>query len=445
MKSGTASLSASQAYGLGQEAYIYLYPLVTMDLTRRQATNMDAGRQPGYGPMNAFSHLRTYPDPNLKMVVRPNFDTLYSLAWLDLSKEPMILSVPDTAGRHYLLPILDMWTDIFAAPGKRTTGTESGQYAIVPPGWRGELPPDLTRIDAPTPYVWVLGRTQTNGPQDYEAVHQVQDGFRLTPLASRGQETPPATVEIDPDLDMETPPLEQVNAMSAASYFTYAAELMRLQPPHPTDWSTLARIKRIGLEPGKSFDFDRLDPEVKQALERAVNDSVDALRRVGAPRGAGWQRNAQPMGVYGNDYLKRAFVTMLGLGANQPEDVSTALAFVDADEKPLNGDNNYVLSFDKETLPPVDAFWTVTVYDQEGFAIPNPQNRFALGSHSAAWHYDADGSLNIYLQHESPGHELEGNWLPTPRAPFNLTMRLYAARPPALNGQWAPPAVERVE
>lgn len=291
----------------------------------------------------------------------------------------------------------------------------------------------------------MLGRTQTNGPQDYEAVHQVQDGFRLTPLASRGQETPPATVEIDPDLDMETPPLEQVNAMSAASYFTYAAELMRLQPPHPTDWSTLARIKRIGLEPGKSFDFDRLDPEVKQALERAVNDSVDALRRVGAPRGAGWQRNAQPMGVYGNDYLKRAFVTMLGLGANQPEDVSTALAFVDADEKPLNGDNNYVLSFDKETLPPVDAFWTVTVYDQEGFAIPNPQNRFALGSHSAAWHYDADGSLNIYLQHESPGHELEGNWLPTPRAPFNLTMRLYAARPPALNGQWAPPAVERVE
>lgn len=132
MKSGTASLSASQAYGLGQEAYIYLYPLVTMDLTRRQATNMDAGRQPGHGPMNAFSHLRTYPDPNLKMVVRPNFDTLYSLAWLDLSKEPMILSVPDTAGRHYLLPILDMWTDIFAAPGKRTTGTESGQYAIVP-------------------------------------------------------------------------------------------------------------------------------------------------------------------------------------------------------------------------------------------------------------------------------------------------------------------------
>jgi hypothetical protein len=439
--------SAQEAHEIGVEAYIYLYPLVTIDVTRRQATNIEAGKRPMFGPMNTFSHARAFPDADFKAVVRPNFDTLYSSGWLDLTREPMIISAPDTGGRYYLLPMLDMWTDVFAVPGWRTSGTQPGQFAVVPPGWQGELPAGVERIAAPTPYVWIIGRTQTNGPKDYEAVHQVQDGFTITPLSRWGQEPQPVTVKIDPTVDMTTPPLEQVNRMPAGAYFAYAAELMKLHPPHLTDWSTLTRMQRIGLEPGKSFDIETLDPAVKQALERVPSDGLKSMQAK-APTLArlvnGWQMNTDTMGVYGDYYLKRAIVAMMGLGANQPEDAIYPMAFADADGKLPNGDNNYVLHFDKEELPPVDAFWSVTMYDQDGFQAANPLNRFAIGDRDAL-RYNADGSLDLYLQHESPGPEREANWLPAPRGPLGVTMRLYAPKAAALDGRWAPPALQRVK
>ena len=439
--------SAQDAYEIGVEAYIYLYPLVTMDVTRRQMTNIEAGKRPGFGPMNTFSHMRAFPPADLKVVVRPNFDTLYSSGWLDLTSEPMIISAPDTGGRYYLLPMLDMWTDAFAVPGKRTSGTQPGRFAVVPPGWQGELPAGVRRIDAPTPYVWIIGRTQTNGPKDYEAVHQVQDGYTVTPLSRWGKEPQPVTVKLDPTVDMTTPTLEQVNKMPAGAYFTYAAELMKLHPPHLTDWSILARMQRIGLEPGKGFDIEILDPAVKQALERAPSDGLQSMQAK-APTLArvvnGWQMNTDTMGVYGDYYLKRAIVAMVGLAANQPEDAIYPLAFADADGKPLNGDNNYVLHFDKQELPPVEAFWSVTMYDQDGFQAANPLNRFAIGDRDAL-QYNADGSLDLYLQHDSPGPERESNWLPAPRGPLGVTMRLYAPKTEALDGRWVPPALQRVK
>jgi len=200
------------------------------------------------------------------VVVRPNFDTLYSIAWLDLVKEPIILTVPDTDGRYYLMPLLDMWTDVFAVPGKRTTGTQAGQYAVVPQGWKGKLPKDVQRIDAPTPQVWAIGRTQTNGPDDYAAVHKVQDGFKLTPLSQWGKKPKPVKAVIDPSLDMKTPPLEQVNQMSATDFFKYAAEVMKVNPPHIADWSMVAQLKKIVIDPVKSFDYDKLDSVVNPYL-----------------------------------------------------------------------------------------------------------------------------------------------------------------------------------
>ena len=220
--------------------------------------------------MNLFANIAAFPTADMSVVVRPNFDTLYSSGWLDLTKEPMIVSAPDTGGRYYLLPMLDMWTDVFASPGWRTTGTGAGNFLVTPPGWTGTVPAEFTRIDAPTPYVWIIGRTKTDGPADYDAVHKIQAGYKITPLSQWGKEAIAAEVKIDPGVDMKTPPKMQVDTMPAGKYFAYAAELLKVQPPHITDEPIIAQLKRIGIELGKSFDLDAADPAVKKgAGERA--------------------------------------------------------------------------------------------------------------------------------------------------------------------------------
>jgi hypothetical protein len=440
-------VSEQQAYEIAVEAYVYFYPLITMDVSRLQFTNIEAGTMIGRGPMNTFSHVRAYPPADLRGVVRPNFDTLYSSAFLDLTKEPMILSVPDTHGRYYLMPIMDMWTDVFAVPGKRTSGTKAGNYAIVAPDWSGTLPAGVARIDAPTPYVWLIGRTQTNGPQDYAAVHEVQDGYKITPLSAWGEQPKPIAVKIDPTVDMKTPPLQQVNKMPADKYFSYAAELMKLHPPHPTDWSTIARLKLIGIEPGKSFDFGKADPAIKAALERGAADGLKTMYAK-IPTIArvvnGWQISTDTMGVYGNYYLKRAIIAMIGLGANQAEDAVYPINIADSDGRPMDGANNYVLHFNKDQLPPVDAFWSITMYDKEGFQAANSLDRFAIGDRDPL-KYNPDGSLDIYMQNATPNADRESNWLPAPKGPLGVTMRLYAPKAQVLDGRWAPPAVKRVD
>lgn len=436
--------SPKDAAAIAQEAYIYLYPLISMDVSRRQFTNIEAGKMPGRGPMNTLSHMRAYPTADFREVVRPNFDTLYSSGWLDLTKEPMVVSAPDTQGRFYLLPMLDMWSDVFAVPGKRTSGTGAQVYAVVPPGWSGKLPDGVERIDAPTPYVWIIGRTQTNGPKDYDAVHKVQDGYKITPLSRWPQPPEPVSVTVDPSVDMKTPPLRQVNDMPAEKYFAYGAELMKVNPPHITDWSSIARFAQIGLVPGQSFDASKLDPAFKAALAtgakaglKLMMDKLPTLARIAN----GWQMNTDTMGVYGNYYLKRAIVAMVGLGANQPEDAIYPLAVADADGKPLTADKKYVLHFKKEELPPVSAFWSVTMYDAEGFQVANPIDRFAIGDRDAL-KYNEDGSLDIYIQSESPGADKESNWLPAAKSgALGLTMRLYAPKQEALDGRWNPPAI----
>ena len=452
---GQQTATEEEAQAIGVDAYLYFYPLVTMDITRQQLSNMEPGKGLG-GPMNAFVNIPAYPAADMKTVVRPNFDTLYSSGWLDLTKEPVVVSVPDTGGRYYLLPMLDMWTDVFASPGWRTTGTEAGNFVVVPPGWRPDLrdrliedfklPRDAQRIDAPTPYVWIIGRTKTDGPQDYDAVHKIQAGFKITPLSQWGKAAEAVQVKIDPSLDMKTPPKVQVDTMSAGKYFAYAAELLKLQPPHPTDQPIIARLKRIGFEAGKTFDLDKADPVVKKALEvapraaqRLMEWKIPTLARVVN----GWSMNTDTMGVYGNYYLKRAIVAQLGLGANLPEDAIYPLNLADESGKPLDGANKYTIHFDKASLPPVDAFWSITLYDQQGFQVANALNRFAVSSWMS-FQFNPDGSLDLYFQNESPGAEREANWLPSPKGAFNLCLRLYAPKFEALTGKWNPPPVIRL-
>jgi hypothetical protein len=438
-------ITEQEAHAIGVDAYVYFYSLLSMDITRKQFTNVEPGKVFGKGPMNTFVNVPKYPPADFKGVVRSNFDTLYSIAWLDLTKEPLLVSAPDTDGRYYLLPMLDMWTDVFASPGWRTTGTAAANFLVTPPGWTGTVPQGFTRLAAPTPYLWVVGRTKTDGPADYDAVHKIQAGYKVTPLSLWGKAPEPVTARIDPGVDMKTPPKLQVDTMPAARYFAYAAELLKLHPPHLTDEPIIAQMKRIGLEPGKSFDFEKLDPAVRKALESAPADAQQLMAwklPSLAPVVNGWSMNTDTMGVYGNYYLKRAIVSQIGLGANLPEDAIYPLNLGDNTGKPLDGVNRYTVHFDKGATPPVNAFWSITLYDAEGFQVANSLNRFAV----ASWMpfvTNPDGSLDLYFQNESPGKDREANWLPAPKEAFNLTMRLYAPRSEALTGKWIPPAVKK--
>jgi hypothetical protein len=426
-------------------AYLYFYPLLSMDVTRRQATNVEAGKRLLFGPANTFSNAPAFPPGDFKAVVRPNFDTLYSSAFLDMTKEPVIVSVPDTNGRYYLLPMLDMWTDVFASPGWRTTGTKARDFLIAPQTWSGATPSGVTRIDAPTPIVWIIGRTKTDGPADYAAVNAIQAALKVTPLSQWGKPATPVEATIDPNVDMKTPPKIQVDSMEGQKYFTYAAELLKTIPPHVSDQPIIAQMRRIGIELGKSLNFDALDPAVKKALEDAPK-AAQQLMSYMAPTIArvanGWSMNTDTMGVYGNYYLKRAMVSQIGLGANLVEDAIYPLNLADSTGKPLDGANRYTIHFDKGQTPPVDAFWSITLYDAAGFQIPNSLNRFAVSSWMP-FTYNPDGSLDLLMQNASPGADMEANWLPAPKGEFNLTMRLYAPRSEALTGKWNPPPVIR--
>jgi hypothetical protein len=438
------ALSEQEAQAIALDAYIYFYPLMSMDLSRKQFTN---GTNDFKGPMNTFVNVPAYPPADFKGVVRSNFDTLYSVSWLDMTKEPVVISAPDTDGRYYLLPMLDMWTDVFASPGWRTTGTKAGNFLVTPPGWTGAVPDGMTRIDAPTPYVWLIGRTKTDGPPDYDAVRKIQAAYKVTLLSEFGKPPKPVEFKLDPSVDMKTPPKVQVDTMAGGKYFAYAAELLKLHPPHVTDEPIIARMKKIGIEVGKSFDISKLDPAVQKALEGAPQDGqklmawkLPTLARVAN----GWSMNTDTVGVYGNYYLKRAILSQQGLGANVVEDAIYPLNLADESGKPLDGANKYTITFEKGAAPPVNAFWSITLYDQDGFQVGNVLNRFAVSSWMP-FKYNSDGSLDLYFQNESPGKDMEANWLPAPKGPFNLTMRLYAPKSEALTGRWNPPAVTRVQ
>jgi hypothetical protein len=439
-----SAITEQEAQAIALDAYIYFYPLMSMDLSRKQFTN---GTTDFKGPMNTFVNVPAYPPADFKGVVRSNFDTLYSVSWLDMTKEPVVISAPDTDGRYYLLPMLDMWTDVFASPGWRTTGTKAGNFLITPPGWNGTVPDGMTRISAPTPYVWLIGRTKTDGPPDYDAVRKIQAGYKVALLSEFGKPPKPVEFKPDPSVDMKTPPKVQVDTMAGGKYFAYAAELFKLHPPHVTDEPVIARMKKIGIEVGKSFDISKLDPAVQKAVEGAPQDGqklmawkLPTLARVAN----GWSMNTDTVGVYGNYYLKRAILSQQGLGANVVEDAIYPLNLADEGGKPLDGANKYTITFEKGAAPPVNAFWSITLYDQEGFQVGNVLNRFAVSSWMP-FKTNSDGSLDLYFQTESPGNDLEANWLPAPKGPFNLTMRLYAPKSEALTGKWNPPPVTKAQ
>jgi len=440
-----AKLAPAEVEKIAKEAYIFGYPLMLMDVTRQVATACPtpAGM---CAPINQFAHAPAFPDHTFTDVVSANVDTLYSTAFLDLSKEPIVLSVPDTKGRYYLMPMLDAWTNVFASPGPRTTGTGKGDFAIVGPGFKGKLPADLKKIEAPTNLVWILGRTQTNGKADYEAVHAIQKEYKLTPLSAWGKTyAPPTKVPVDPKVSKE-PPVEQVEKMAAETFFARLNSLMKANPPAAADAEAVKKFAAIGIAPGQKFTLQDLDPAAKTALAKGVKEAHQEIVAEGKKPGGkvvnGWIL-AYDLGSYGTKYLHRAAVAWVGLGANLPADALYPMARVDGEGKPLTGQNKYVMHFTKDQLPPVQAFWSVTMYNNKQAFVENTLNRYAIGDRDKL-KFNADGSLDLYIQNETPGKDKESNWLPAPKDSFNLIMRLYWPKKPVLDGTWAPPPVKLV-
>jgi hypothetical protein len=430
------------------QAIIYGLPLVMTDLTMTRMTNV--ARATGISaPVNQFAHAPVVPTATFRNVVRANVDTLYSSAFLDLTPEPLVLSLPDSDRRYYLMPMMDAWTNVFAAPGARTTGTSACSFVITGPGWAGALPAGLEQIKSPTAAAWILGRTQTNGPQDYAAVHAMQEGFRLVPLSQFGNSYAPPQGSVDATADMKTPPVEQLARMSGAQFLAALARLMKTNPPPAEDGPMLEKLATIGIIPGQNFDLARLDPAAANALDGAVPAALAELRENARQMGEpvnGWHIPPMNVGNFGTDYQTRAFIALIALGANLPADALYPTVFVDGEGRPLNGANRYILHFERDLTPPVNAFWSVTMYDPDSFFVANPINRYAISSWMPL-ERNADGSLDIHIQHDAPRPDRQANWLPAPANDFNMTMRLYWPKdidPSILDGSWKPPAVMQV-
>jgi len=447
-----AAAKEKEAMEIAIDAYVYGYPLVTMEYTRRVSTNVEKP-EGTKAPQGQFAKLRTYPDASFKTVTAPNADTLYTVVWLDVSKEPWVVSIPDLKGRYALFPMLDGWTDVFEVPGKRTTGTAAQKYAITGPGWSGTLPAGIKEYKSPTGMVWLLGRIYCTGtPEDYKAVHALQDQMSAVPLSAYGKPYTPAAGTVDPAIDMKTAVREQVEKLDGAAYFKLLAELLKTNPPTPDDAPMVAKLAKLGVVPGQDFDSAKVDPAVAKGIAAAPKPAQEKI--------AGWFKGSiaggdstlqngwvftTKTGTYGTNYLQRALVTEIGLGANRPQDAIYPTSEADAEGKPYDGANKYVMHFDKGQLPPADGFWSLTMYNGDYFFVENPLNRYNVSSRSK-FNPNSDGSIDVYIQNESPGKDKEANWLPAPKDKFILMLRLYWPRekpPSLLDGTWKIPSVTK--
>ena len=431
---------------IATDAYVFGYPLITVDQTRRILTNV-ARAGDKHAPMGQFANMPDYPTPSFNDVTAPNANTLYSAAWLDLSAEPYVLSLPDEHGRYYLMPMLSGWTDVFRVPGTRTTGTNAQRYVLIGPMWHGAPNvPGATVIRAPTNTVWIIGRTFARDTrQDLDAVHRLQRQYTLVPLSAHGRAYEPPAGQVDPTIDMKTPVRDQVNALDAATFLDRLAKLMMANPPSPVDSQIVRRMASIGVIAGQPFDTARLGADGIAAIAEVTKRGLERIvaYEKSVPVANGW-RYSTKTGRYGTDYDLRAYVAFVGLGANLPQDAIYPITEVDANNQPLDGSLRYVLHFEKGMQPPVKGFWSVTMYDSHYYFVANPINRYQISPKQSPVTYSADGSLDLYLQHDEPPVAQRKNWLPAPKGHFILMLRMYEPGDAVIDGSWRPPAVSEL-
>ena len=421
-----------------EAAYVYLYPLAL--------THVVWLSRGGY--RNELRHLRAYLSAEQSRgAVAPNVDTLYSSAYLDLSDGPIVLDVPDTNGRYYSVQLVDGFDQTVGLIGKRTHGSRAARFLIAGPRSKVAVLPNVKRLHWATEFVWLLLRIQANGTHDYPVVNALQDQFSVKPLTPQTRDSrPPEFPAVTPKSD----PIRQLDAMDGVMFFRVAAEAMKKNPPAPPDTDMMRRLMQLGISPRKSFNPDALTPDTREALNRGAVEGRKKIEAFGSDDstmfanelGGGWRRHR--IEHFGKDYLRRAATARIARGSLPPEEATYFVARADSEGRKLTGQHRYVLRFGHGLLPPANAFWSITLYDSEGHFVANPIDRFAIRVGDSVTK-GKDGSLEIYIQSESPA-EKESNWLPAPRsAPFWLSLRMYLPQKDVLAGKWKPPSVGRME
>ena len=428
--------------------YIYGFPLVLMDETLNGLTGTERSCQLGTD-LNTFMHVKDRPGPEFKAVVRPNVDTLYSSAMLDLSQGPMLLYMPAVRKRYVLMALLDAWSNNFAGVGSQSHGEGEGRYAIVGPDWEGDLPDGYERVDAPTNMVWVIGRTEVHDDADIPEVNRIQEQFTLTPLAGTALETVGAYCVPDSE---KTPPIAVVESLSGGEYFSRLGDLIERYPPPEEDAAMLKVLARIGVGPLAQKDLGDLSAAQVRRMEIGRNFGLASLNFATRLLGLnGWGPNPAliPLGDYGQRYFIRGVVAQVGFGANRGEFAVYQNAERDAERHRLSGDAVYSMTFAADDMPPVQAFWSITVYGDDGFLRDNlaasrmGMTRYALGSNNRLLK-DEQGNVTLYFSAEPPSGVPLANWLPVPEGRFQATMRLYAPEESILKNEWrVPPIVKR--
>jgi hypothetical protein len=428
---------------IGAEIYLFGYPLVLMDVTRSVFTN-GAGEGNPNAPINRLGHARAFSDETFTKFASPNADTLCSSGFLDLSDGPMVLGLPDVGDRYHVMQMLDAWANVFASLGTRTTGNRKRRFVITGPGHKGSTPEDLQKVQSPTNVVWLIGRIQTNGGRDHAAVHALQDQYELAPLSFSGITQPTSRVYNKNGLN--APPVEQVRRMDFGDFLERLSVLMKKNPPSMADAEILRALISVGLLHGKSFKLANLDPLIASGMESGCRLAAEKIvNEANKPQGTavnGWE-SSNDLGEFGTDYLRRAAFAVTGLDLSPKEDAVYFRARHEGNGELFDGKNRYAIHFEKGQFPPVNAFWSVTLYDHQNLLVENPLHRFVIGNRDSL-KLDPDGSLTLLVQHDPPALGKVSNWLPAPAENFTLTMRLYWPRTEIFSRTWKPPRIHRL-
>jgi hypothetical protein len=431
----------------GAQAYVYALPLVLMNVTREE---MFAHPAAAAAEPNRFYTIPVLADHTFRTVIRPNVDTLYSAAWLDLDEEPVLLTIPPSDGRYHVEQFMDAWTNVFFAPGIRTLGNKPGRFLIALPTWEGQVPEGYQRIDAPTPMAWILGRVVVNGDHDLDAARRYQRSVDLRPLSKLNDASfLPAMPDIKGRGAKRADPIDIVKNMGSGEFFERFKRLAVANPPAPADAPFIAEVlKPLGLEPSEGGDYDQLPRSTRKGIDAGIAEVWSVMSERIAVEGettpTGWAglSTSKGIGAYGTNYKLRAGVAVFGLGANIPADAIYLNAGVDGNGHDLEGGRPYTLTFASDALPPVKGFWSVTLYDRKGYLLNNPIHRYNLRQ-SDPLHYNEDGSLTLLIQPDKPQDaRMLTNWLPSPQdGNFVLSMRLYWPEQDLIDGKWMPPAL----
>jgi hypothetical protein len=447
------AIKSRDASSLAKEAFEFGAPLL---LTSIQADYLAHVTEPTglRAPVNQFAHGRAFVDASDRTVVGFNVDNLYSFAVVDVSDEPIVMSVPEMGDRYWVMQLIDAWNGVPAAPGSRTHGGRGGVFLLTSPGYSGDVPDGMEEIRCPTAVTMIGGRTYCSGPDDYAAVHALQDECRLTPLSrwkhgplSRLGEDyePPSFVPLKEGVDGETLVTDQFMELSAGQFYRKLNALLVGNPAYAPDSPVLERLETIGIGPGLDFELSSFPTRVEAAIELGYQlgrvEMMKAAQSLGEPVN-GWSLTYD-MGRFGTKYAYRAAWTLVGIGGNLMEDAFYPTTTFDGDGDDLSGADRYELTFAAGEIPPASAFWSLTMYDDEAYLVPNELDRYAVGDRTS-FTYAPDGSLTIYMQHENPGPDKEANWLPAPEGEFRLALRLYVPTKRVVDRNWVPSPVRKL-